>query len=58
MHAKGGAGSVGGGGGGAGGRLVVHFNSGYMYDAQPRQSHDWRGDYSIEAGEAGEIDTS
>lgn len=36
VHAKGGDGSTGGGGGGAGGRLVVHFNSGYKFDAQPR----------------------
>lgn len=58
IFAKGGAGSIGGGGGGAGGRLVVHFNSGFQYEAQPRQSHDWRGEYSIAAGAAGEIDTS
>lgn len=33
IHAKGGNGSTGGGGGGAGGRLVVHFNSGFKFDA-------------------------
>lgn len=35
VNAKGGDGSVGGGGGGAGGRLVIGFNSGFKFKAQP-----------------------
>ena len=57
IEAAGGDGSAGGGGGGAGGRLVVSFNSNYRHDAQPEQSHYWRGTYSIAGGRNGDIDT-
>ena len=57
IAADGGAGSEGGGGGGAGGRLVIQFADNYKFDAQPAQSHYWRGTHSIEGGSAGLIET-
>lgn len=50
IEAKGGAGSEGGGGGGAGGRLFIKYSSGFRHDAQPEQSHYWRGLYNIDGG--------
>jgi hypothetical protein len=53
IEAKGGSGSEAGGGGGAGGRLFISYASGFRHDAQPQQSHYWRGIFSVEGGKAG-----
>ena len=53
IEARGGDGSGGGGGGGAGGRLFINYAAGFVHDAQPEQSHYWRGLYSVEGGRGG-----